>query len=213
MQRLHSHAFYIYGVIVGLSIREALARVAPHLLHPSTVPAWEARLEAVRLVVLLLMTTVFYFGSGVFFDKVYLNPATCDLYKKKIYGLDFAIGLAHFLFFFGWSLTITDHSRAYFGVSAFLGFMGFILIYDLVWIFMSTGYDTMEEIKLWTFMGVLTFVLSGVAFFVVRAVSDDVVGEYWAILVVMLYLLGDATELFSGRPFYAELLKKLLPKN
>jgi hypothetical protein len=64
MKRLNDRAFFLYGVIVGLSIREAIVRVIPNIMMG--VEAWKARLEALRLIIYLLTITCFYFGAGVF---------------------------------------------------------------------------------------------------------------------------------------------------
>lgn len=213
MQLLHSYAVFLYGVIVALSFREALVRVGPHLFVPSEIEAWKAHLEAVRLILFLFAVTCFYFGSAVFFDKVHVNSATSVKYSRKNYGLDFALGLVHFLIFFGWAITVTDHSRLVFGVGPFLGFLAAVLLYDLVWLAASLRFDSLKEIKMWAAMGVVTFVAAGIAFFVAKASSgNDVIAEYCSFGPVFLYLLGDITELFSGKPFFSELIRRVLPE-
>lgn len=216
MQRLHSHAFYLYGVVVALAIREVLLRVGTHAFVPvagEQVESWKIHLEALRLVLFLIAITCFYFGSGVFFDKVYINPDTAREFQKKNYGLDFTIGLIHFLIFFAWSLTITNHSRNGWGLSPFFGFLSAIFLYDLVWLIANVRYDSLQEIKLWAFMSALVFFVGAVGFFVARSLlNNDAVAEEISFLIFGLYLVGDAAELFSGRPFFSELIKSLLPR-
>ncbi len=213
-KRLHSYTFFLFGVVVGLSIREVLVRSGPHIFLPSDIEPWKTHLEALRVIVFLLTITCFYFGAGTFFDKVYLDEDTAAKFSKKSYGLDFGLGLAHFLIFFGWSLTVADHSRLSWGVSPFLGFLSAVLLYDLVWLVVNLRHDSLQEIKLWTFMCFVTFLLGGVVFFVVRAFSNnDVISEECAFVVVALYILGDFTELVSGKPFFSELIKKVLPRS
>jgi hypothetical protein len=221
MQRLHAHAFWIYGVIAGLAIREALVRAGSHVFLPSSpsfLPAdvlpWKLHLEAFRLITFLMTITCFYFGSAFFFDKVYLNEATAPKFEKKSYGLDYILGMVHFLVFFAWSLTLADHSRFRWGLSPFLLFMSAILLYDVVWFVASIRFDTMQELKLWTFFCVVVFFLAGVVFFFSKAVwGNDVIAEEASFIVVVLYLLGDLVELFTNRPFFSELIRMILPKD
>jgi hypothetical protein len=221
MQRLHAHAFWVYGVIVGLAIREALVRAGSHIFLPgsptflpSDVLPWKLHLEAFRLIIFLMTITCFYFGSGVFFDKVYLNEKTASRFEKKSYGLDFVLGMVHYLVFFAWSLTLADHSRFRWGLSPFLLFMSAILLYDVVWFVASIRFDTMQELKLWTFFCVVVFFLAGVVFFFGRALSgNDVIAEEISFVVVGLYLLGDLVELFTDRPFFSELVRMVLPRD
>jgi hypothetical protein len=215
VQRLHSHSFYLFGVVVGLSIREALVRTGSDLFLPTKVEIWKVHLEALRLIIFLLTITCFYFGAGVFFDKIYINPETATRYQRKNYGLDFSFGLIHFLAFFAWALSINDYSRSpKWGVSPFLGFLSAIFLYDLAWLFISYRYDSFDEIKLWAEWCAGTFFLASFVFIVVKFLfsKDDVFAEEMSFLVYGLYIAGDITELFSGRPFFEELLKKLLPK-
>ncbi len=171
-------------------------------------------MEAFRLIIFLMTITCFYFGSAVFFDKVYLNEKTASRFQKKSYGLDYVLGMVHFLVFFAWSLTLADHSRFRWGLSPFLLFMSAILLYDVVWFVASIRFDTMQELKLWTFFCVVVLFLTGVGFFLVRGLSsNDVVAEEISFVVVGLYLLGDFVELFTDRPFFSELVRMVLPKN
>lgn len=213
MQRLHGQAFFLYGVIVGLAIREALVRSGPHVFVPSDIDSVQSHLEAWRLVVFLLAISCFYFGALSFFDKVYVNPSTEVKFRKKNYGLDFGLGLVHFLLFFGWSITISDHSRPLHGISPFLGFMAAILLYDLVWLGVNIRYDTFQEIKLWAFMCLVVVFLSAVFFFALRGLTrhNEVLSEEFSFLPVISYLIVDHAELFSGRQFISEWIRRLLP--
>jgi len=214
VQRLHNHAFYLYGVIVGLAIREALTRSAPQLIHPASAEPWMVLLESLRLVVFLLTISCFYFGAGVYFDKVHLNVNTAQKYATKSYGLDFVSGLIHFLIFFGWALTIGDYGRYRFGVSPFLFFLSAVFLYDLVWLVVNKNFDSVQEIKMWALMSAVVFLLATAVFFVYRTIwQNDVVAEELSFAVYLLYLIGDAVELFNDRPFFLPLIKKLLPKD
>jgi hypothetical protein len=212
-KRLNTSAFFLFGVIVGLSIREALVRISPHLLLPSDVVGWQVRLEALRLVVFLFTIVCFYFGASHYFDKVYVNDDTAAKFIKKSYGLDFASALVHFLIFFGWGTTATDHSRFSWGGGPFLLFLGAVLLYDLVWLLANRKNDSVQEIKIWTFMACAVSALAGLVFFLVRAISaNDVIAEAFALIIVMVYILVDFAELVSGKTFSVDMIKKILPK-
>jgi hypothetical protein len=215
VQRLHNHSFYLFSVVVGLSIREALVRTTPSLFLPSKLETRQVHLEALRLIVFLTAIACFYFGSGVFFNKVYLDTVTAENYKKKIYGIDYGFGFIHFLFFFVWAVTINDFTRSdKFSISPFLSFLSVIFLYDLVWLLASRGYDTFDEIKTWAVWSVAVFLAASVVFFVFIFLNpaDGVQGEEAAFVVYFLYLIGDLIELFSGKPFFVKLIKALLPK-
>ena len=213
MQRLHNHAFYLYGVIVGLAIREALVDTGPHVFIPSNVAPWKIHLEALRLIVFLATIGCFYFGAGVYFDKVHLGESSTN-YSKKSYGLDFVMGLIHFLFFFAWALTLTNHSRNSLGISPFYGFLSAVFLYDLVWLIANIRFDAAHEIKMWAVMCLIVWCLATGLFFTVRAITNnDVLAEEISLGLYACYLVGDAVELFSGKPFFLTLLQLLLPQN
>ena len=215
MQRLHTHANYIYGVIVGLAIREALVRTVPQLIPPFSLELWKVYLVVFRLILFLLTITCFYFGAGIYFDKVHLNPETAVKYPRKSYGLDFASGLIHFLIFFAWSLTVVDFSRHAAGVSPFLFLLSAVFLYDLVWIFANVRFDSVQEIKMWTLMCLFVFVVATAVFFVSRTITqNDVFSEELALVVYLAYLAGDAVELLTGQPVFLPLIKtKILPRS
>ena len=217
MQRLHSHAFYLYGVIAGLSIREVLVRTGPDLFLflSSKTELWKVHLEWIRLIVFFLAISCFYFGAGVFFDRVHVDPKTAQAYKKKNYGLDFWFGLIHFLIFFAWALTINDYSRTTSGLSLFWIFLAAIFLYDSAWLLANFRYDTFQEIKLWAeICGAVVF-LAGVVsiFFKFVLLKDAVVAEEASFCVFIVYLLLDLAELFTGNSIFSEWLKRLVPRN
>jgi hypothetical protein len=214
LQRLHNHAFYLYGVLTGLAIREALVRAGPHIFVPSNAIPWQAHLEAMRLVIFLFTISCFYFGAGVYFNKVHLCPETAEGYEKKNYGLDFGMGMVHFFIFFACAIAISDHSRPKWGISPFILYLSAIFLYDLVWLLASIRLDSFEEIKLWAVMCTFVWFLAAVTFLAVGVWKENaVIAEEASFLVLGLYLVGDVIELFTGRPFFLELIKKILPRN
>src|SRR6478672_10322850 len=96
MKKAHTHALWIYGVIVGLAIREALTHVMPLALvppsaaplldqltpelkklaqvlqyHPPPPATGQLILIGIRLVVFLVMVVRFYFGSVQYFTTMH----------------------------------------------------------------------------------------------------------------------------------------------
>lgn len=158
---LHRHAFWLYGVVVGLAIQQALLSLLPKLIDPNDtrIGSWS---EALRLFVFLLLIIRFFLGSAAYFDEVYCGTQS-DKYDKKSYGLDYLLGFVHFVVFFGWALTIDlQQSPSY----LFPSMLAFILLYDLVWLWVSRNNDTANRIKLWAFVNALTFLL-GASFYVI----------------------------------------------
>ena len=237
MHRLHSHSFYLYSAIVGLAIREALAGAGKHVLIPLSpsesaalnYQPWQFHLEAIRLVLFLFTIAVFYIGCGLYFDKVHPKPKDQDLSQNleeiesidgqppksptKSYGLDFGMGLIHFLIFFAWALSITNHSRPFWGVSTFMIFLSAIFLYDLVWLMASIRLDSVQEIKMWAIVCTGVWFFGAATFFVARTWGNDVRAEEVSYIPYFAYLVIDTLELFSGRPFFLKWILRALPRN
>jgi hypothetical protein len=203
---LHKHAFWLYGVIVGLAIKEALASTVPDILNP-TEPKWEALLDFSRLVVFVFFTTRFFLGSAYFFEEVYTGP-NAVFYDKKNYFLDFLFGLAHFLLFFAWSLTIDFHQKdlEYF----FRYILAGLLFYDVLWLIMSRKYDTKRQITPWTALNVVTLILASGLFWVTRKlIGQNMIAESVAFVPVFIVSVIDMAELTSGRRLVAEFVIRI----
>lgn len=204
MERIHTQSFWVYGVIVGLAIREALSHTIPNIISSNGDPRWFVRLETWRLLIFLTMIIRFYLGSSLFFDKAYIDPASSPKFQKKSYGLDFICGLAVFMIFFGWSITIGDKSRLSHGMSNFLLLLTVILAYDFVWFMVNLRYDTVHSIKLWTTINILTLVFAAVIFFLTREIKDnDVLAEELAFIPVALFSYGDFVEMISRNRIFS----------
>src|SRR5271165_6838587 len=123
-EQLREQAFWIYSVIVGLSLGQAMKDVLPRVLPPGflgfpqpapvcqpvVLDGYMTFLESLRLFVFLMMITRFFLGSVVFFKSAPAEgggpeqPGTSKLHE-------FFLGYLHFLFFFVWSLTLTSPPR------------------------------------------------------------------------------------------------------
>ena len=161
----------------------------------------------------MMAISCFYFGSGVFFDKVYLSSDADTRFSKRSYGIDFVLGLIHFVAFFACALTIDNFSTTIWGMSPFLGFLGGIFLYDLVWLLANIFFDTVQEIKVWARWATIVWLFSTVVFVIWRSAwHNDAAAEEAAFVVYGLYLIFDAVELFIGKPIFLDLMKRALPR-
>ena len=216
--RAHSDAFWIYGVVVGLAITEALTKTISHTFGvlqqvPSAGTDTRAQItiEVFRLIIFLAMIIRFYVGSGIYVDRVYLDEKTASEFTRKNFGVDFLLGLIHFLFFFAWSETVIGHERFQHGLSDFLVLLAIVLLYDCVWWFVSRGYDTVRAIRVWAVLNALTVVLS----FVLLVILNDWVqtspirAEWVAFIPVAFMTIVDFGEMFSGRNLVADHIREM----
>ncbi len=209
MERVRKEAFWLYGVIVGLAVREALTITVPHFALKSQVVAWMVRLEAWRLVVFLAVIVRFYLGSATYFDKVYDNPETADSVPKKNYSLDYILGFLNFLMFFGWSATIPVPDRLMLGISQYLWFLTAIILFDAVWLIVSWKYDSTKFIKGWVFYNVSTFLICALIFAVTEGISgNSVLAEELAFPFILLISAVDIIEVTRGKQYLLDFLRR-----
>lgn len=206
----HLQAQWLYGVVVGLSIREALNLVVPVLTNPnSSIPRWAVLLMITRLAGFMVMQIRLYLGSVAYFSEVYIDETTSHLYTSKSYGLDFLIGLVHFLFLFAWATTLNDYQhREANGVSHYLTLGSIVLLYDVVWWFVNYRYDSSKCMQLWTLVNVTTFVVCVAIFF--GTGFDVVFREQACISVLAILSLIDIAEIIGDRRVIANWLERVL---
>lgn len=164
-QEIHGHSFWLYTVIVGLSVEEALQHVLPHVgelsLSIQTDALLDIVLEFIRLALFLTLIVRFYLGSVRFFSQGHLNEKADIDYENKNYTYDFFFGLIHFSGFLALSLSI-DSQKPFW---VWLFWLSFVLLYDFIWLFGCRKYDTKKIIKYWTYLNGFTFVLSFAFYF------------------------------------------------
>ena len=129
-----------------------------------------------KLVLFLFTISCFYFGCGVYFNKIHINPEentvgpdSSDQTPKKPVQKELRIRLRHgidsFLIFFAWAITaVTDHSRYLWGISSYLIFLSAIFLYDLVWLLISLHLDSVQEIKMWAIVCTVVWFLGANCF-------------------------------------------------
>ena len=212
MRELHKEFFWIYGVIVGLAIREALTQTLHHALSiPAADAPWILHIELWRTILFMLMIVRFYVGSVVFFNNVHGCSAPA---AESNYYLDFVMGLTQFIFFYAWSVTIFSYSRNSKGVSYFLYGMFLILLFDLVWLLFNWRYDTAERLKVLAIVNTLTALVSFVVFLTWSALLDanfQIAEEVALVPVVLVSVLG-ISENVSAAPIFTRILESAIPR-
>ncbi len=218
--RLYQNAFWFYGIIVGLAIREALTKVGPHVIGSSPVEAWQRNLEIWRLILFLLTIIRFYLGSVYYFGRIHFDEGANNTDRssyKSSYGLDFLLGLVHFLIIFFWSMTIVEHSVAISGLSLFLLLLALILSYDVIWLFSNkiAGLDSVHEIKLWTVVNILSLAFGALFYLAGEKCTDNnlVTSEMIALIPIALIGLVDIAEIISKRKFITGFFEGLVSRH
>jgi hypothetical protein len=212
MREHHKDFFWIYGVLVGLAIREALTQTLHHTFAiPPPDTDWLLHIEIWRSLLFMLMIVRFYVGAVVFFTNVYgaSSPQT-----QNNYYLDFLMGFTQFVLFYAWSVTIFSYSRSAKGFSYFLDVMFIILMFDFLWLIFNSRNDTAETIKVWSIVNTLTALVSFACFLACAKVFDVnvQVAEEIALIPVGLASILGLTENVSGIPVFVKLLQAVIPK-
>lgn len=199
--RLHQHSFWLFSIVVGLAIREALLRVLPPLIEGPGSP-WDHLSEATRLIVFLVLAVKFFLGAFAYFDEVYFEPETECKYENKNYGVDFLFGFVHFLLFLALAMSIDARGPAGW---LFATFVVIVLLYDLAWWFVlwCWKFDCRKRVSLWAFINLLT-VLTGVVICgsLVFSGWDNLAAERWAYAPVFVVGMIDIAELVRRRPIF-----------
>lgn len=200
---LRVQSAWLYGVIVGLAIRESLSGVIPQITSPKhDFATWILTLEALRLVVFLVTIIRFFLGSILYFSEVHIVP-------KPFYGIDFLVGIVHFVMFFAWATTITDVAhREPSGLSHFGTLGTAILLYDIVWLCACWKSPNRPEIMPWTIINAVTTVCCGFVFFIPWG-PDFVFKEQVAIIFVALVGTIDIAGMLSGRRFIEDAIASI----
>jgi hypothetical protein len=211
MRESHKDFFWLYGVIVGLAIREALTQTLHHAFSiPAPDALWMLHIESWRTLLFMVMIVRFYVGAVVFFHKVHgpSSPAAGN------YNLDFVMGLIQFIFFYAWSVSIFSYSRSSKGLSAFLWGMFLILLFDLVWLLFNWRYDTAEILKVSAIVNLLTVLVSFMLFLTCADLFDMnfQIAEETALLPVFLTSILGIVESVSDTPIFTKLLQATIPK-
>jgi hypothetical protein len=230
---LQEHAFWLYGVLVGLAIKAGLEGTLPHIIQYSQLaelltPEQLARPQAtygfypdlIRLVLLLILIVRFYLGAAYFFGDVYPKEAASAplesedknaeiaQVEKTNYALDFISGFAHFLAFVILGLTIDVHTKP---IPWFPIVVVFILLYDALWWAFSIPYKkTRKIIKWWALVNSVNVVASLVVFLALLLFKfDTVLAELWSYVLVFAVSAYDIGAMMKGHPYFQGLRDQL----
>lgn len=213
---LHKHAFWLYGVIIGLSIEESLRHVLPHVAEISFYnnnlsrhKAIHIGTDVIQLAVFLTLVVRFFLGSVRYFDQAHISPSSSK-YKSKNYALDFFFGLIHFSGFLGLALSFGEQQPEW----LFLFWLAYILSYDLIWVLGCRKYETIRLVYVWAFVNVLTLILSVLLYLLVWTFLRQYFEQYKSyvlcalslafMLPILLVSLIEVYEIFKPEPTFTK---------
>jgi hypothetical protein len=206
-KELHKHAFWLYGVIVGLAIKESLESVTPHVFAPPTSEIGVFP-DLARLVVFLILIVRFYFGSALFFGSAYEAPETQGAFTNKNYALDFLFGFLHFFIFFLLAFSIDIHTKP---VMLFPSLLAVILFFDTLWFVFCRKYDTRDLMVWWMVLNLVTLILSALVYLVAdRLGASKTLAEQLAFIPIILASILDFAELVTSKTLIADYVANLL---
>lgn len=221
---VHKHAFWLYGVVVGLVIKEAVTNVSEHifpiaprvsdefhyqvakalgiaLAEPLPSTATMRLTDGCRLIIVLTICIRFYLGAAVYFESTYfehdgsLKPTASD----KDYMVDFVWGFVHFMLFLGLSATIEGHGQP---TVVFPILLAVVFGYSIAWYF-GTGKNHDEErlIVRWATINALTLLIGGLTYFIIYTFNKDkTMAEWGAFIWVFGFSIFDIIETIMRRP-------------
>jgi hypothetical protein len=217
---IHKHAFWLYGVLVGVAIKEALESGVAHLVNPerlmaelqllhvtvnyphSEVTGWP---ETIRVIVFLVLIVRFYLGSAFYFGAVYQSEDSKTKFPITNYAADFFSGFLHFVLFVILALLLEIHTNP---IAYFPFLVGFILLWDVIWFATSIRRSTAKMIFWWMGANVVTALFGAVIYLVIELRSHDhLQAERCAFYLVILVSLLDIGLMMMKRPFFQPLGK------
>ena len=158
---LQKQAIWLYGVLVGLSIKEALTDVFDHRVQQEIQHFWGGSLELSRLCLFLLLIVRFYLGAVQYFHAVYGSANADTNYPTKSFRNDFLIGFGHFVFFCVLGLSVTLHDTYSW---LFPAVLVAVLGYNIPWYLSSRKLSTASAIRLWAVVSAVTIAFSALFF-------------------------------------------------
>ncbi len=209
---IRKNAFWLFGVIVGLAIKDAITGVVPHLYRTPLSNLGPHSPELYRLATFLVLSIRFYLGAAAYFDEAYEAAESPDERRpiKKSYGLDFVFGITHFLLFYALAISINFDGDGIYSQTIspyiFIGILVLILLYDTPWAIANWKNDTFELIKMWVVLNLITVGLSGIILiFLLWLWHPTFVyldAEKWILLPVFVFSVIDVAELITGKRIF-----------
>lgn len=220
-QEIHGHSFWLYTVVVGLSVEQALQHVLPHVgelsLELPRDTVFNIALEFIRLALFLTLVVRFYLGSVRYFSQAYLSELSDASYENKNYTYDFFFGLIHFSAFLALSLSI-DAKLYHF---TWLFWLSFILLYDFVWLISCRKYDTTKIIRFWAYLNGLTFIISTalwllsgnlLSFTALEQQTINHINQTAFMLPIFIFSFLDIKEVLKSDPVLLKFLSSILKR-
>lgn len=211
---IYKHAFWLYGVIIGLAIKQAIDSVLPHWINPAAVPAnihptHGKYLEWLRLFVFLFLAVRFYLGSAYYFGQVHESDTADADFPNRSFGTDFILGFLHFLGFIFLASTIHVHS----GEPMRLFPLGviFILGYDGVWFLYSwaSHLDSRRLIKWWAIVNLFIVLACIATYWPIQNWHGSLRAEMWCLWIVFVTTLLDIGWMMMRKPFFQPIKEAL----
>ena len=205
-EHIYKQGFWLYGVIVGLAVKEALSNVIPHIFMLSSNDPWAFVPESLRFLVFIVLIIRFYLGSVIFFEEAYFSEDANKRYPNKNFSIDFLFGFVHFLFFFVLAVSIEIHEQP---KEIFPLMLAVILLYDSLWYLACKENDTRDLIKTWAFMNIVTLMLCLSAYFMTLYIHGDPLrAEEAAFGFILLMSAIDLAEMTTQRKIFGNWLAK-----
>jgi hypothetical protein len=134
---LQRSAFWIYGV-TAMVMREPFGTTIRHATE-NGLDNWQVELELLRMIVILLLLARLFLSSGLYFETVYMQANSSQLYPGRSYPTDFLAGLGQFLVGAAATTVIATHSRIHQVLSPFTVVIAAFLLMDAVWLAVALG--------------------------------------------------------------------------
>jgi hypothetical protein len=154
VSNLLKNAFWVYGAILALAIREVLTGVAANfyaaIAAGLSIFTHTSGLEVFRAWVFLVLIVRYYLAIALYFEDVYADVNTAK-FARKSYPIDFVSALLIFLVFFVASVTASHHDVFFGNLKApvFLTVLVLIKLLGTLWWFAAKigNFDTQALLK------------------------------------------------------------------
>lgn len=230
---IHKHAFWLYGVLVGIAIKHALDTTIPHIFDPSHIQGQLTATQLAqpqsqysfwpdlgRLLVFLILIIRFYLGSAFYFSDIHDASSGYDILDSseedaqplvKNYALDFICGFTHFLAFVILAMNIDPHTKQLFW---FPVLVGFILFYDFIWWIFSLRYYSADYIFWWMIVNSGTLVISGIIYLLAYypGKRELLTAEACALIPVVAVSAYDIGAMMLDKPYFESVRNRLSRK-
>lgn len=195
---LHKHCFWVLTTLLGFSLREALAGL---FLKGYTRDIGTWTLELFRVGTLTATVIAFLLGAARYFEDQASKDAGAQQSQSEdvSYVLDLALAVLHFAAVFILATLCTTHDQTHQKVSSFGVALAFVLVYDLLWVWLSPSAGQNDLAREWAGINCQIVVVSGFIFFLLRYgfTLDPYSSEEAALLPAILGRVLDVRRTFG----------------